>query len=166
MLRLAYFDSGVGVFQVKYDGQLGVSEDENSVSCNYHCLRVQKNNTGLWQLLEWKINDAAFGQGGPSQADIWIQSVDDEDDIFGMLEVFDPSVSFNTPPQRFRNYFPLSSTYVDRQQEDENLSNEENLFVRHANKISYLRFPSIQPDCKVEQVFLKLWMTDDHNNSH
>ena len=26
-------------------------------------------------------------QGGPYHADIWIQSVDDEDDIFGMLEV-------------------------------------------------------------------------------
>ena len=38
-------------------------------------------------MAEWRISDAAFGQGGPYHADIWIQSVDDEDDIFGMLEV-------------------------------------------------------------------------------
>ena len=62
-------------------------------------------------------------QGGPSQADVWIQSVDDEDDIFGMLEVrsfniiwqyfkvYDPSVSFNTPPKRFRvsNFIRIES---------------------------------------------------------
>ena len=72
--------------------------------------------------MEWRIKDAAFGQDGPSQADIWIQSVDDEDDIFGMLEVrssniitgrylkvFDPSVSFNTPPQRFRVSIEIKS---------------------------------------------------------
>ena len=103
--------SGVGVFQVKYDGQLRIDEDEHSLACDFHCMRVEKNNSGkvepaticeyvekanhniestllgLWQVAEWRISDAAFGQGGPYHADIWIQSVDDEDDIFGMLEV-------------------------------------------------------------------------------
>jgi len=122
-------------------------------------MRVEKNNSGLWQVAEWRIRDAAFGQAGPFHADIWIQSVDDEDDIFGMLEVFDPSVAFNTPVQRFRNYFPLASTYVNCHQEDENQSSEPALYVKHDNKISYLRFSSIQPDCEIEKVFLKLWMT-------
>jgi len=163
VVRLAYFDSGVGVFQVKYDGQMRIDEDEHSLACDFHCMRVEKNNSGLWQVAEWRISDAAFGQGGPYHADIWIQSVDDEDDIFGMLEVFDPSVAFNTPLQRFRNYFPVSSTYVNVHQEDENQSSEPALYVKHDNKISYLRFASIQPDCEVDQVFLKLWMTGDHN---
>ena len=87
---------------------------------------------GRWQVAEWVVRDAAFGQGswviaqvnlfltlfinlketagqparekllnnpfcqlcinlsaigGPFHSDIWIQSVDEEDDVFGMLEV-------------------------------------------------------------------------------
>ena len=98
---------------MKYDGLLKMDEDANSLACDLHCMRVEKNNSGkmeprcdalqgLWQVAEWRISDAAFGQAGPYHADIWIQSVDDEDDIFGMLEVFDPSVAFNTPLQRFK----------------------------------------------------------------
>ena len=52
--------SGVGVFQVKFDGQLRVSEDENSVSCNYHCLRVQKNNTGRRKTQNAKDKDTNY----------------------------------------------------------------------------------------------------------
>ena len=84
---------------MKYDGLLRIDEDENSLACDFNCMRVEKHNSGkmkpqhydallgLWQVAEWRISDAAFGQGGPYHADIWIQSVDDEDDIFGMLEV-------------------------------------------------------------------------------
>lgn len=39
-----------------------------------------------------------------------------------------------------QNYFPLSSTYVNRHQEDENQSSEPALYVKHDNKISYLRW--------------------------
>ena len=61
VLRLAYFDrclnwliimlypvcfSGVGIFQVKYDGQLKIDEDEHSLACDFHCLRVEKSNSG------------------------------------------------------------------------------------------------------------------------
>ena len=38
--------SGTGSFQVKYDGQLRVDEDEDSLACDFHCMRVEKNNTG------------------------------------------------------------------------------------------------------------------------
>ena len=84
---------------MKYDGLLRIDEDENSLACDFNCMRVEKNNSGkmkpqhydallgLWQVAEWRIRDAAFGQAGPYHADIWIQSVDHEDDIFGMLEV-------------------------------------------------------------------------------
>ena len=85
---------------MKYDGLLRIHEDEDSLACDFHCMRVEKTNSGklekaqyydalqgLWQVAEWRIKDAAFGQAGPYHADIWIQSVDDEDDIFGMLEV-------------------------------------------------------------------------------
>ena len=38
--------SGVGIFQVKYDGQMRTDEDERSLSCDFHCMRVEKNNSG------------------------------------------------------------------------------------------------------------------------
>jgi len=163
VLKLDYFDSGFGMFQVKYDGQLRTEQDVHSLACDVHCLRVQKSNSGRWQVAEWVVRDAAFGQGGPFHSDIWIQSVDEEDDVFGMLEVYDPAIAFNSPPQRFRNYFPLSSTYVNVHQGDENQSGEDALFVKHNNKISYIRFPDVEADCEVEQVFLKLWLAGDHN---
>ena len=58
VVRLAYFDrssmshnpevcfSGVGTFQVKYDGQMRTNEDEHSRACELHCLRVEKNDSG------------------------------------------------------------------------------------------------------------------------
>lgn len=38
--------SGVGIFQVKYDGQMRIDEDEHSLACDFHCMRVEKNNSG------------------------------------------------------------------------------------------------------------------------
>ena len=45
--------SGVGVFQVKYDGQLRTNEDE--LACDLHCLRVQKNNSGKNGSTDWRF---------------------------------------------------------------------------------------------------------------
>ena len=48
-----YYFSGFGIFQVKYDGQLRTEEDTHSLSCDVHCLRVQKSNSGANKFMKW-----------------------------------------------------------------------------------------------------------------
>ena len=42
---------------------------------------------GLWRVEEWEVEDSVLGGGGPRGADLWIQSVDEEDDVFALIEV-------------------------------------------------------------------------------
>ena len=55
LLRFSFFFyfSGFGIFQVKYDGQLRTEEDAHSLSCDVHCLRVQKSNSGANKFMKW-----------------------------------------------------------------------------------------------------------------
>ena len=173
--------SGVGVFQVKYDGQLRTNEDE--LACDLHCLRVQKNNSGKNGSTDWRFPRSLascgvenqrrcfwprgtlscgyldpigwwrrrhlWNAGGEANTNLmyddasrcstllWVSTTRSIDS--GWTEVF--RVWFKNVSQ---NYFPLSSTYVNRQQDDENQSSEPALYVKHGTKISYLRWISFQ----------------------
>ena len=117
--------SGVGVFQVKYDGQLRKNEDE--LACDLHCLRVQKNNSGKNGSTDWRFPRSLASCGVENQRrcfwprrtlscgyldpigwwrrrHLWNAGGEANTNLlyWWCFKVFDPSVSFNTPLHRFR----------------------------------------------------------------
>ena len=151
-LSIAYWDEGVGTWSVSYDGIDG----PDTGSCSFHCFEVTKTDTGRWKEATWELTDGWFEGRGPRQADIWLTNTDMEDDTFGLIEIFDPDVVY-TLPTPIDNLFQLHSTYVDSHHPDQTFNGTGVMFIRQQKRIAFFRFPSWEPSCVVESVYLRLW---------
>lgn len=77
-LRVIYYDSGTGKWALKYDA-VG-----NSRKTAY---TVTKTNSGTWKEKSVTLNDAYFGNRCPNSSDLMLASVDNNDDIFHLIEI-------------------------------------------------------------------------------
>jgi hypothetical protein len=77
-IRVVYLDQGTGQWALKYDAQ-GDSQKT--------ALAVTKTDSGRWKEQTVTVNDAYFGNRGPSKADLMLVNLDGEDDTFHMIEV-------------------------------------------------------------------------------
>ena len=50
-------------------------------------IKVQKKDTKKWQEVTVPITDARFTGSGPKGCDLQLKNIDDEDDIFDVVEV-------------------------------------------------------------------------------
>ena len=157
-LRIAYWDEGFGTWSVNYDG----TDGPDTGACNQHCFLVTKTDTRRWKEATWEISDGWFEGRGPRQADIWLTNTDLEDDTFCLIEIFDPAVQYTLPPT-IHNLFQHYSSYVDAHNPDHTFNGTGVLFIRQEKRIAYVRFPSWEPSCVAEQVFLKLWQAGQGN---
>ena len=157
-LRIAYWDEGFGTWSVNYDG----TDGPDTGACNQHCFLVTKTDTRSWKEATWEISDGWFEGRGPRQADIWLTNTDLEDDTFCLIEIFDPAVQYTLPPT-IHNLFQHYSSYVDAHNPDHTFNGTGVLFIRQEKRIAYVRFPSWEPSCVAEQVFLKLWQAGQGN---
>ena len=151
-LRVAYWDEGFGTWSVSYDG----AYESDTGACAQHCFEVTKTDTRRWKEASWELMDGWFGGRGPRQADIWLANTDLEDDTFGLIEIYDPAVQYTRPPST-QNLFQLHSSFVDSHDPDKAFNGTGKLFIRQETRIAYFRFPSWEPSCVAEHVYLKLW---------
>jgi hypothetical protein len=77
-VRVVYYDKGTGKWALKYDA-VG-----NSRKTAY---TVIKTNSGTWKEKTVILKDAYFGNRGPNSSDLMLASVDNNDDIFHMIEL-------------------------------------------------------------------------------
>lgn len=77
-IKVIYFDSGVGQWEIKYDA---------ADNPNKSALSVTNTNTGKWKSATFSLEDGYFGNRGPSGSDISLVNADSNDNIFHMLEV-------------------------------------------------------------------------------
>ena len=153
VIRVSYFDQGFGYWNLKYDGMDKIDQKE----CETVWFQVEKRNSMKWTEVSWVIEDGYFGGRGKAGADIWLESGDEEDDIFGMIEIFDPMIKFNSPEQKFVNFYSISAAYVDAHKPDTIFAEPTELFLRKDKKIVYFKFPEIQAECQVDKVVIKFW---------
>lgn len=77
-LTVTYFDEVAGsTWELRYD-------NGNSMT---PALQVTCTGSGTWKKVAATVDDAAFGNGGPSGCDLWLVNTDARDDIFHMVEV-------------------------------------------------------------------------------
>ena len=77
-VRVVYYNNGTGQWALKYDA-VG-----NSQKTAY---TVTKSNSGTWKEKSVTLNDAYFGNRCPNNSDLMLTSVDNNDDIFHMIEL-------------------------------------------------------------------------------
>jgi len=155
-IRVAYFDEGFGLWKLKYDG-MGELDQQG---CASFCFRVKKENTMQWKEVTWVVADGYFGGRGKGGADIWLESGDDEDDVFGMVEVFDPEIKFNSHRHEFQNIYSEAAAYVDATKPDTVFAEAKELYIRMDKRIAYFKFPEKNAECTSEQIFLKMWPSE------
>lgn len=151
-LRVAYWDEGIGSWSLSYDG----TDGPDNGSCARHCFQVRKTDTKSWKEAAWELADGWFEGRGLHQADIWLTNTDEEDDTFGLIEIYDPAISYALAPAT-HNLFQLHSSYVDSHHPDQSAYGAGKLYIRHETRIAYFRFPTWEPSCVVDRVYLKLW---------
>ena len=89
-VRVVYFDSGSGSWELRYDSTTG---DKQALS-------VTKTNTGKWKEATATLTDAHFGNRCEHGTDFCLRNTDAEDDIFSFIEVTKPTAaSFNAEPR-------------------------------------------------------------------
>ena len=151
-LSVAYWDEGLGTWSLSYDGTKGPDDG----TCAQHCFQVKKTDTKRWKEATWELTDGWFEGRGPRQADIWLTNTDEEDDTFGLIEIYDPAIDYTLPPVT-HNLFQLHSSYVNRHHPDESTYGAGKLYIGHETTIAYFRFPGWEPSCPPDRVYLKLW---------
>ena len=77
-LSVDYLDRGTGQFAMRYDA---VGNNQKTA------FTVTKTNTNTWKTASVVVTDWAFGNSGPSGADLTLVNLDSDDDIFHKLEV-------------------------------------------------------------------------------
>ena len=125
-LSVAYWDEGLGTWSLSYDGTGGPDDG----TCVQHCFQVTKTDTKRWKEATWELTDGWFEGRGPRQADIWLTNTDEEDDTFGLIEIYDPAVDYTLPPVT-HNLFQLHSSYVNHHHPDESSYGAGKLYIRH-----------------------------------
>ena len=153
VIRVAYFDQGVGVWRLKYDGM----GDLEHHGCAQYCFKITKENTLTWKEISLVIDDGYFNGRGKHGSDIWLESGDEEDDVFGLVEIYDPMIKYNLPNKHFVNIYSEAATYVDAKEPDTVFWGVQELYIRKDKRIAYFKFPVKEPECTVDKVFLKLW---------
>lgn len=78
-VRVVYFDQGTGKWSLKYDGQAG--------NCSQTALTVTKTGSETWKEKIINIPDGYFMNRCPNNTDLVLSSLDNEDDIFHMIEI-------------------------------------------------------------------------------
>ncbi|MFZ5833223.1 MAG: hypothetical protein ACOY3P_24305 [Planctomycetota bacterium] len=77
-LRIVYFDRGTGQWALRYDAVADANKTAQT---------VRKSDSGRWKEILVDIADGRFAGRGEHGADISLVNVDDENDIFHMIEV-------------------------------------------------------------------------------
>lgn len=77
-IRVVYLDQGEGRWELRYDSKSGAEKS---------ALVVQKQNSNLWKEVVVELEDARFTNGQEGKTDISLFNMDDDDDIFHMIEV-------------------------------------------------------------------------------
>ncbi|MEM9282944.1 MAG: hypothetical protein AAGA96_14040 [Verrucomicrobiota bacterium] len=76
-VRVVYFDEGTGSWSISYDG-IDDSDGDR--------FTVKKTDSGLWKEVVFLIEDGRFANQGSKGSDIALIDVDQEDDIFHMVQ--------------------------------------------------------------------------------
>jgi hypothetical protein len=77
-IRVVYFDKGRGQWALKYDAV----DDRQKTA-----MVVHKTDSGSWKEAIATIVDGRFARRGPKGADLLLVNLDDEDDVFHMIEL-------------------------------------------------------------------------------
>ena len=77
-VRVVYYDKGSGAWALQYDA---VGDPRKTAYL------VTKADSGKWKERTVTLSDAYFGNRGPHGADLMLVNMDEEDDIFHMIEV-------------------------------------------------------------------------------
>ena len=86
VVRVTYLDKGTGAWQLLYDG----GSDPESVA-----ITIQKTGSNLWKQVQVTLSDVVFANRGSGGTDLTLFNMDDDDDIFHMIEIERNGVSEN-----------------------------------------------------------------------
>ncbi len=119
-IDITYLDKGTGSFGLYYDAKSGNNKLAAQVTCK---------NSNKWKTISILINDAYFGNRGTNGSDFAIQSINNEDVIFSLVEfarpksdlsdvglIASPLAAFDTicyNGESAANSFVLSGHYLD-----------------------------------------------------
>ncbi len=78
VVRVVYFDRGRGQWALRYDG--GETTPKTA-------LVVTNSDSGQWKQALATIDDGRFAGGCPHQTDLMLVNLDEEDDVFHMIEL-------------------------------------------------------------------------------
>jgi hypothetical protein len=77
-IRVVYLDQGRGQWELRYDSQSEAGK---------LAIVVKKHNSNQWKEVVVDVNDAAFNNGLEGRTDLSLFNMNDDDDIFHMIEV-------------------------------------------------------------------------------
>ena len=77
-LRVVYYDQGSGRWTLRYDATGNPQQT---------AVTVTKANSGIWKEVTVDISDGNFQNRCPHNTDIMLTNVDDDDDVFHMIEL-------------------------------------------------------------------------------
>jgi hypothetical protein len=88
IVKVIYLDQGIGRWQLVYDA---LSDSEKTA------IEIQKTNSNIWKTVEVELSDVRFENNQSGNTDLALFNMNDDDDIFHMVEVMRTSFPPGSP---------------------------------------------------------------------